>query len=72
MKAVLSPLSGSINWISAFVVTNTFQPLTKLLQIGPTFWLFSSFAGLGILFVLFIIPETKNKTKQEIQEFLER
>lgn len=71
VKAVLSPLSGALNWFLAFAVTNTFQPLSNLIQIGPTFWIFAVLAAIGTLFVIFLVPETKGKTKEEIQRFLE-
>lgn len=72
VKQILSPLSGTVNWMLAFVVTNTFQPLTKLIQIGPTFWILAACSIVGILFVIFIVPETKGRTKQEIQENLSK
>jgi len=58
------------NWLFAFFVTKFFSSLVSAIHIYNTFWLFTLFSVLGTFFVLFIVPETKGKTMDEIQEIL--
>lgn len=58
------------NWLFVFLVTKFFKTLVSAIYIYNTFWLFAFVSVLGILFVLFIVPETKGKTLDEIQELL--
>jgi len=70
VKAIAAPLSGTLNWLLAFVITKTFTNLNSLLGNGQTFWLFSGLSILGTIFVFFIVPETKGKSLNEIQKML--
>jgi SP family facilitated glucose transporter-like MFS transporter 8 len=58
------------NWFFAFVVTKFFSSLVAAIHIYNTFWLFTLFSVLGTFFVITIVPETKGKTMDEIQEML--
>lgn len=58
------------NWLFAFFVTKFFSSLVSAIHIYNTFWLFTLFSVLGTFFVLFIVPETKGKSMDEIQEML--
>ncbi|TSM85951.1 Solute carrier family 2, facilitated glucose transporter member 8 [Bagarius yarrelli] len=55
------------NWICAFIVTKTFQNLTDLITSAGTFWMFSCFCAVNVIFTIFFVPETKGKTLEEIQ-----
>jgi hypothetical protein len=70
VKPIGGSLTGVINWILAFMVTNTFGLLSHSIGTGPTFWLFAGMTALGILFVFFIVIETKGKSMTEIQSLL--
>lgn len=54
-------------WLLGFVVTKTFVNIQEVLSSAGAFWMFGSFCMLGTLFGLFILPETKGKTTEEIQ-----
>lgn len=58
------------NWFFVFLVIKFFTSLVSFIEIYNTFWLFTIFSGLGTLFVLYVVPETKGKTLEEIQELL--
>lgn len=58
------------NWFFAFIVTRFFSSLVAAIHIYNTFWLFTLFSVLGTFFVICIVPETKGKTMDEIQEML--
>jgi len=58
------------NWLFVFLVTKFFTLLVSAIYLYNTFWLFTLFSVLGTFFVVFIVPETKGKTMEEIQELL--
>jgi len=62
-------LAALINWFLAFVVSKTFVNIETGLTKAGTFWLFGCFGVLGVLFSIFLLPETKGKTPEEIQDF---
>lgn len=70
IKARMSSLAGLFNWFLAFVVTVGYEPLSKAVGAYVTFFLFTIVSTTAVFFVLFVIPETKGKTFQEIQEEL--
>lgn len=70
IKGVAGSAAGAFNWGLAFLVTSTFDALNKSIGRGETFWLFSVFCFLGVLFVFFFVPETKGKSLNEIQLML--
>lgn len=53
----------------AFLVT-LFYPSLIVHGIHVAFWLFSSTTVLGVVFIYFLVPETKKRTLQEIQQQL--
>lgn len=70
IKGFAGSIAGTTNWVLAFVITKTFKNLTEGLGSGPTFWLFSGLTVLGVFFVFFVVPETKGKSLNEIQQEL--
>jgi len=70
IKGFASSLSCVFNWILAFLVTRFYSDLVSEFAIHTTFWIFTVLSGIGVVFVFFIIPETKGKTLDEIQSIL--
>lgn len=65
-RGMATSISVTINWVSAFIVTLMFLPLNNLLS----HFVFLIFTGLLVIFLIFTIvyvPETKNRTIEEIQ-----
>ncbi|KAL2723977.1 hypothetical protein V1478_008490 [Vespula squamosa] len=69
-KAIAGSSACLLNWIVAFIVTKTFVNLNDTIHIYGTFWLFSLVCAIAIGFVLFVVPETKGKTLEQIQHEL--
>jgi len=67
VKALALTLSLSLNWSLAFAVTKTFTMLTDALKLSGYFWLYAGICAIGMLFVLFFVPETKGKSLAEIE-----
>lgn len=70
IKGVASGIAVMFNWALVFVVTKSFGAMVLNLGSALTFYTFMSFMILGIVFVIFLVPETKGKSLQEIQDEL--
>lgn len=57
-------------WLSVYLVSQTFPMLLKSPAIGPakTFWIFTAFAAAAFIFIRKMVPETKGKTLEQIQQ----
>jgi SP family xylose:H+ symportor-like MFS transporter len=66
-----------IQWVANFVVSQTFPMLTENPQLKQTFngafpfWLFAFFCFVAFVFVWKFVPETKNKTLEEMDALWE-
>ncbi|MDB5132971.1 MAG: transporter [Mucilaginibacter sp.] len=56
-------------WLSTFAVSLVFPAFLKFLGGAYTFWLFMGFAVLSFLFIWKVVPETKGKTLEEIEQY---
>lgn len=70
VKSVAGSISGTSNWLSAFIVTLLFPILKESIGPGPTFWIFTGVAVVSFFYSIFCVPETKGKTILEIQHIL--
>ncbi|GLG94902.1 Facilitated trehalose transporter Tret1 [Gryllus bimaculatus] len=68
-EGTASGLAVTLNWVIVFAVTFAFPPANDALG-GVTFFFFAAVCALGFAFVLAVVPETKGKTLQEIQDAL--
>lgn len=57
-------------WIACFVLTYTFPLLEKTIGTGNTFWLYAAICVAGFVFVFRKLPETKNKSLEQIEREL--
>lgn len=71
VKGLAGSLSGTLNWVLAFIVTKTYSNLAAAIHTGPTFWFYSVLTIIGAVFVIFVVPETKGKSLNEIQDQLD-
>lgn len=61
------------NWGIKSLVALTFLSLLQLLGSDITFWLYAAVCVLGILYAVFLVPEAKGKSLEELeQSFRER
>lgn len=54
------------NFGFSFIVTKTFVDLQRTITPAGVFWFYGITSFIGILFALFVLPETKDKTSDEI------
>ncbi|KAJ4834111.1 hypothetical protein Tsubulata_039176 [Turnera subulata] len=69
IKGIGGSLVVLVNWLGAWAVSYTFNFLMNWSSSG-TFFVYSGFSLLTILFVAKFVPETKGKTLEEIQACL--
>ncbi|XP_038601578.1 solute carrier family 2, facilitated glucose transporter member 8, partial [Tachyglossus aculeatus] len=71
-KGLASGVCVLTNWIMAFLVTKEFHHLMDFLTSYGTFWLFSGFCIVNVIFTAFCVPETKGKTLEQIEAHFQR
>lgn len=57
-------------WAACFILTFTFPQLNKFLGPAGTFWLYAVICVFGFFFILAKLPETKNKTLEDLEREL--
>lgn len=57
-------------WTACFILTYTFPLLNSALGAAWTFWIYAIICILGFLFIWKKVPETKNKTLEELEKEL--
>jgi sugar porter (SP) family MFS transporter len=57
-------------WLACFLLTYTFPLLNAQLGAAGTFWLYAGICVAGFVFIFFKLPETKNKSLEEIERDL--
>lgn len=62
-------LATCANWISNFLITMTFLYLIQWFGKTGTFWLYGIIGLFGIWFIIRVIPETKGRSLESIEDF---
>lgn len=70
IRGVAMSISTFALWIASTVLVQTFPFLNQELGTSGTFWVYGLICGLGFVFVLKKLPETKNKSLEEIEQML--
>ena len=63
-------LATTFLWIACFMLTYTFPLLNKALNAHGTFWLYFLICFSGFLIIFKMLPETKDKSLEEIEKKL--
>lgn len=69
VRAAGSSISSFANWGANFLVSATFLTLVGWLRIAGTFWLYAAICVAALLFIWFLVPETKGKSLEEIEQY---
>lgn len=72
IKSFATAIMTCIAWISTFLVTKFFQPISLSLGSYTTFGIFAGFATLGFVFTLLVVFETKGLSLLEVQQRLRK
>lgn len=60
--------STSVNWLSNLVVSMTFLSLTRAITKHGAFYVYAVFAILGLLYFVIVLPETRGKSLEELED----
>ncbi|NXO04178.1 GTR8 protein, partial [Rhinopomastus cyanomelas] len=71
-RGILSAACVLTNWTMAFLITKEFHDFVAFLTSYGTFWFFSAFCCLSIIFTAFCVPETKGQTLEQIEAYFRR
>ncbi|XP_066152033.1 uncharacterized protein [Euwallacea fornicatus] len=70
-RAVSSTFTTFFSFTLSFLVTICFPVVNEALGMTATFWIFAGVLLIGFVFSILVVPETKGKSSQEIQNMLE-
>jgi sugar porter (SP) family MFS transporter len=70
IRGAAMSVAVSALWIACFILTYTFPILNAKLGSAGTFWLYAAICVLGFIFIFFKLPETKNKSLEQIERDL--
>jgi len=71
IRAFASSLASATNWLGCFVITFTFDYLVSGINYQGIMWIYASFGFALSLFTVFMLPETKGKTFEEIKAYFD-
>ena len=65
----MSAIATSFNWFLAFIVSAFSQDVEKAINASGLYFLFGAVNTLSIAFVIFLCPETKGKTPEDMKNY---
>lgn len=68
-RSIVSGIATALNWTFAFIVTKTFKAEEESMHSYGVYWMYGSVCFASIFMTVFLLPETKGKDMEEIQEF---
>lgn len=71
-KRIIAPFSQTLNFLMSFGVGILYPALVKSVGNGFTFAIFAAFCCAGLVFTIFLVPETKGKSLAEIQSLMKK
>lgn len=70
IRGTAASLATGLNFTCTFIITTSFHKIVQLINMSGAMWLYSVVCILGLLFVIFFVPETKGKSLEEIEKKL--
>ena len=70
IRGAAMSVSVSALWLACFILTDTFPLLNAKLGPAGTFWLYAAICGAGFGFIWIKLPETKQRSLEEIERDL--
>ncbi|KAH9508149.1 hypothetical protein Btru_054856 [Bulinus truncatus] len=67
-RSTCNSIATGCNWICNLIVSLFFLTLTETITKYGAFWLFACICFLGMLFTIIFVPETKNKSLEEVEQ----
>lgn len=70
-RSIGNSLSTTTNWTCNLIVSMTFLHLARYLTRHGTFWLYTGIALSGWIFILCLLPETKGRSLEQVEELFQ-
>ena len=70
-RSVGNSLSTTTNWTCNLIVSMTFLHLARYLTRHGTFWLYSGIALSGWMFIFLLLPETRGRSLEQVEELFQ-
>jgi MFS family permease len=70
-KSISAALATATNWTTTFLVTKFSTNLTNAIKNSGTYFVYGSVCFACSIFVIFVVPETKGKSIQDMKEYFE-
>ncbi|CAG9581336.1 unnamed protein product [Danaus chrysippus] len=70
IRGTAASLATGFNWTCTFIVTKSFSNIILIIKMYGTVWMFAVLCIIGLLFVIFFVPETRGKSLEEIEKKL--
>lgn len=71
-RSIGCSIATTANWLSNLLVSVSFLHLTQYLTRYGAFWLYTGIASAGWLFIFLLLPETKGKALEQVEELFQR
>ncbi len=72
VRGVAMSIATFVLWVACFILTYSFPFLNSALGAAGTFWIYGLVCVGGFIFILFQVPETKNKSLEDLERELIR
>lgn len=66
-RGICGGMSATVNWVSNFIVAESFLSLAEAVGTGPTFLILGAIAVVAFVFVFVFVPETKGLSFDEVE-----
>ncbi|RUS88604.1 hypothetical protein EGW08_003630, partial [Elysia chlorotica] len=67
-RSTCNSVAACTAWVCNLVISFTFLTMTETVTTHGTFWLFAAITVLGVLFMVLLLPETKDKTLEQVEQ----
>jgi sugar porter (SP) family MFS transporter len=61
-------IAALAHWVGNFTLTYSFPTIKETLGWANNFWLYGAICAFGFVIIYFVLPETKNKTLEQIEK----
>nr|KAG5711293.1 hypothetical protein BaRGS_005990 [Batillaria attramentaria] len=67
-RGTCTSIAATCAWTSNLIISFTFLSMTEAITTHGTFWMFTALSVLGLLFFVWLVPETKGKSLEQVEE----
>lgn len=72
VRSAAAGVSSAIGYLIGFLSNKLFLSMVSAFTLNGTFWFYSAVSFIGCIALYFILPETENRTLEEVQAFFDK